>query len=230
MKQKIALLILVLVGVLVMSLALISVLKSVKLTKHGIPAEGTVLITKRISRTKGSSTYDITVSFKTSDGSETTATANKRSTILEGQNIKFWYDPANPQKIDFGDSIGYNMRGVYFGAFFILIGVYLLFRIIIRDSANNKLIRSGRKISAEFVSVDRNEKYKMGDKNPWVIKCKWTDNNTNKEYYFLSGNYVDNPSPNLNGRTHFDIFIDPADPTRYYIDTSFIPEGNVTMM
>jgi hypothetical protein len=69
----------------------------------------------------------------------------------------------------------------------------------------------------------------MGDKNPWVIKCKWIDDSNNKEYYFLSKDYTIDPAPYLSGRYHIDVFIDPADPGKYYMDTYFMPKGNNTI-
>jgi hypothetical protein len=212
-----------------LALALPSVIKSFKLKKHGVSTESTVLTSKRRSSSKGPTTYEVTVTFNTPDGSEATATALKRSSIPEGDKVMIWYNPADPKKIDFGDSIGYNMRGVVIGGLIILFGFYLLFRLIISDSANNMLKRSGMKIAAEFVSVERNERYRMGDKNPWIIKCRWTDNMNNKEYHFVSKDYVEDPTQHLTGRGHIDVFINPADPSKYYMDTSFIPGGNITM-
>jgi hypothetical protein len=82
------------------------------------------------------------------------------------------------------------------------------------------------KIATEFVSVNRNEKHRMGNKNPWVIKCKWTDSRNNKEYYFYSKDYIIDPAPYLGRRYHIDLYIDPDDPGKYYMDTSFMPKGN----
>ena len=69
----------------------------------------------------------------------------------------------------------------------------------------------------------------MGDNNPWVIKCRWTDNMNNQEYYFVSKDYMIDPVPYLNGRYPIDVFIDPSDPGKYYMDTSFMPKGNNTI-
>ena len=227
MKQKIGVLILMLAGAVLLSIFLLSVRRSVKIKKLGVTTESTVL--QSFSTSKAGSLHSVTVSFNTPDGSQVTGTASTLKSFYTGDKVNIWYNPASPQKIDFGDTIRYNMRGVIVGGFLFLFGFYLFFRLIFRDTANNKLIRSGQKISAEFVSVDRNEKYMMGDKNPWIIKCKWIDNSNNKEYYFVSKDYTIDPAPFLNGRYHIDVFIDPADPGKYYMDTSFMPKGNNTM-
>jgi hypothetical protein len=224
MKQKIAVLILLLVAAVFVLIPLFSIIRSLKLKNHGVQVESTV--SARTGR-KGLAT--VTVSFNTQDGSQVTAKASKREYVKAGDKVMIFYDPASPQKIDFGDTIGYNVRGLVIGGLLFVLGFYYFIRFSLRDNANKKLITSGNKIAAEFVEVGRNEKYRMGDNNPWVIKCRWTDAMSNREYHFVSKDYTIDPAPYLNGRSHLDIFIDPSDPGRYYIDTSFMPKGNNTI-
>lgn len=140
-----------------------------------------------------------------------------------------YYDREDPQTIDFGDTISYNMRGVLAGGLLFLIGLYYFIRFSFQDNAKKKLIKTGKKIAADFISVIRNEKYRMGENNPWVIKCRWIDSGNNMEYHFASKDYTIDPVPYLNGRNHIDVFIDPDDPNRYYMDTFFMPKGNNTI-
>jgi hypothetical protein len=202
-----------------------SIWKSVSLKKHGVNTESTVI---SISH-HGKGLPDVTVNFKTPDGNEVTASALKRQEVYRGDKVKIWYDPASPQKIEFGDTIGYNMRGVVAAGLIFIIGLYYFVKFSLTDRKNKNLISSGMKIAAEFVSVDKNEKYRMGDNNPWVIKCRWTDSRNNQEYFFVSKDYTIDPAPFLNGRTHVDIFVDAADPCKYYMDTTFMPIGNNTI-
>jgi hypothetical protein len=224
MKKKIVVLILILAGSLFLIIPLSSIIKSLKLRNHGVLTESTVV---ERSGKKGLSM--VTVSFTTSEGILVTAKAVKRQFISAGEKTRIWYDPAFPQKIDFGDTISYNMRGVIAGGILLITGLYYFIRYSSSDRANKKLITYGKKIAAEFVSVDRNEKYRMGDQNPWIIKCKWIENTNSKEYYFVSKDYLIDPAPYLNGRYHIDVFIDPVDPGKYYMDTSFMPKGNNTI-
>jgi hypothetical protein len=224
MKQKIVVLILMLVAAIFLSVSLLSINRSLKLRKHGAVTEGTV---SGRSGKKGLST--VTVIFNTPDGTSITAKAPKRQYVTTGEKVVVYYDPAFPQKIDFGDTISYNMRGVVAGGFLFILGLYYFIKYSSKDKEIKKLIRSGKKIAAEFVAAERNEKYRMGDNNPWIIKCKWTDNASNKEYYFVSQDYTIDPAPYLNGRYHLDVFIDPDNPEKYYMDTSFMPKGNNTI-
>jgi hypothetical protein len=225
MKLKTPILILILVSAIFISIPLVSISKSVRLRKEGVFTESTVA--DRSARSKGLS--KVTVTFITTEGNQVTAKATKRYYVSVGDKVMIYYDPADPQKIDFGDTIGYNMRGVYAGGFLFLLGLFFFIRQLKADNLKKQLIRSGMKIAAEFVSVSRNDKYRMGYKNPWIINCKWTDNRDNKVYYFQSKDYTIDPVPYLEGKSHIDIYIDPAAPGKYFMDNSFMPEGNNTI-
>lgn len=58
------------------------------------------------------------------------------------------------------------MRGVIAGGLLFLIGFCYLIRYSFMDNVKKKLIRTGKKIAAEFVAIERNEKYRMGENNP----------------------------------------------------------------
>jgi hypothetical protein len=225
MKLKFVTLIAAIVALVFSFIPLGSVLKSVKIKKSGIQTESTVSDVSR--RGKGLPT--VTVAFNTSDGNQVLAKAAARKYLTAGDKVMIYYDPAIPTKIDFGDTIGYNMRGVIIGGLIFFFCFFYFIRYSLSDKANKSLISSGMKIDAEFVSVERNEKYRMGDKNPWVIKCRWIDNRNNREYYFVSKDYIIDPAPYLNGRTHLDVFVHPDDPGNYFMDTSFMPKGNNTI-
>jgi hypothetical protein len=223
MNKKIPVLILTLAGAVFLVITLSIVNRSLGLKKHGLLTEGTVA--GRSSR-KGLST--VTVTFNTADGAQITAKASKRYRTSVGEKVNVYYDPANPQKIDFGDTVGYNMRGVIAGGLFFIIGLYYFVKFSLNERMSKKLVNSGLKIAAGFV-IERNERYRMGENNPWFIKCKWLDSRDNREYYFVSKDYTIDPAAYLLGRSSVDVFIDPSDPGKYYMDTSFMPKGNNTI-
>jgi len=226
MKQKIISFIIVLAGAVFLIFPLSEIIHSGKIRNQGNTTEGTVISIERLGNK--TELRKVTVSFNISDGTQVTASASKRGFVAVGDKVKVYFDTANPQEIDFGDSIGYNMRGALIGGFFLFLGLYYFIRYSLREKAIKNLINSGKKIPAELVSVSRNEKYRMGEKNPWVIKCKWTDEKNN-DYYFVSRDYIIDPAQFLGGRSHIDVYIDPSDPGKYHMDTSFMPKGNNTM-
>jgi hypothetical protein len=208
-------------------LPLRSIINSARIQKNGIAIESLV---SNVSYGSNKSPYrKVTVSFKTSDGKQITATTSSLQHLSSGKKVKIWYNPADPQEIDFGDDKSYNMRGLVISGLLFVFCFFFFIRTSVRDKTDRKLIKSGKKIHAKLISVDRNEKYKMGDKNPWIIKCQWTDSMNNKEYYFSSKDYTIDPAPYLEGKVYIDVYINPANPGKYYMDTSFMPKGNITI-
>lgn len=226
MQMKLVSSIVTLVALVFLFIPLKMIFRSLSIKNSGIEVEGVVL-GKRTNSKSGLS--QVTVSFTTLEGKTVSATSSKHEHVRAGDKARVWYDPASPQAIDFGDTIGYNMRGVISGGIFFAFGLFLFIRYTYKDMANTKLQRSGRKISAELVSIDRNERYRMGDKNPWVIRCRWINDRNNQEYQFLSKDYIVDPNLYLKGISHIDVFIDPMDASKYYMDTSFMPKGNNTI-
>jgi len=226
MKQKLPYLILMLAAGIILFFALGSEIKSVRIIKHGVYTESTV--TYASTRSKGGFS-NVTVSFNMPDGRNISATASTRQWLHTGNKVNIYYDPAFPQKIDFGDTVSYNLRGVVLGGLLFALGLFLFLRFYLRGKADEKLIKSGRRIAADFVSIERNEKYRMGDKNPWRIKCILMDTNKNKEYFFVSKDYTIDPAPFLTGRSSIDVYLDPANPAKYYMNCSFMPKGNNTI-
>jgi hypothetical protein len=226
MSKKIAVLILMVISSIFIVIASVSISRSLKIKKNGTLVTATV--TESRSNSKGQ-LKRVTVTFTTPAGEEASATASTRQRLSAGDKVQVWYDPSSPQKIDFGDTVKYNMRGVVIGGLLFLFGLYYFIRFSIKDNEIKKLLVSGRKISAELISAGRNERYNMGENNPWIIKCRWKDESTDKEYDFVSKDYTIDPAPYLINMSHIDVYIDPSDPQRYYMDTSFMPRGNNTI-
>jgi hypothetical protein len=211
-------------SLLIMMLPLGMVIKTVSMKKNGVKVSGTV--TDRDTRGKGLPT--ITVVFTTKEDTEVTASTTKRNYAINGDKVDVWYDPKNPEKITFGDTIGYNMRGVVITGLLAVFLFYLFFRAVITEKKRARLKSAGLKISLEYL-VDRNDKFRMGDNNPWVIRARWTDSKTNRDYTFESDSYTIDPAPYLAGRLTVDVSVDPGNPSIYFMDTSFMPGGNITM-
>jgi Protein of unknown function (DUF3592) len=226
MNKKTALLILMLAAAVIFTIASLSVRKSLITRKNGVETES--VVQNSGPNSKGS-LRTVTVTFKTIDGKAITAAASTRQFLKNGESVKIWYDQSTPVNIDFGDTVKYNMRGVIIGGLIFLFGFYFFVKFSIQDLGMRNLKKNGRKVQTEFVAIDKNERYRMGENNPWVIKSRWTDESDNKEYQFSSPDYIIDPAPYLKGRTVIDVFINPSDPLKYYMDTSFMPRGNNTI-
>lgn len=226
MKKTIISLIVALTGLIFIGLTLPDIIRSGKLRKEGLKAEAVVVSSAQMGRK--TELKKVTVTFKAGDGSEITARAPKRNYVVPGDRVELWYNPRNPERIDFGDTVSYNMRGTVIGVLILVLGIYFFLKYTMKEASTKRLIRKGLKISAEFVSVGRNEKYRMGENNPWYIKCKWTDKKDNQEYFFFSKDFIIDPTQYMSGRTHIDVYIDPENPQKYFMETAFMPKGNIS--
>ncbi len=202
-----------------------SIINSFRLKSKGKAAVGTVQTVSAQRR----GLPRVTVSFSDDEGRQFTSTASKRNRVVTGEKVELWYDPARPDKITLGDTTGYNLKGV------VLISIVFLFlagyfiRFSLTDRTKKLLMKSGRKVQAEIAAVERNEKFRMGPNNPWVIKCRWKDPYSDRELLFYSRDYTIDPAPYIEGRQYLDVYIDLKNSGKYYMDVTFMPAGNNTI-
>ncbi len=224
MSKKIAVLIAAFAFGTFMLLPLLDLIKAVNLKNHGVKTEATVL-----SKKSNKSSNTVTVVFTSADGTEVTAKGVEGTYVKPGDKITVWYDPEDPQEIDLGGSQRSSIRAVLITGLVTIFLIYLFIKYTLTDLANKKLVRTGMKIEADFVAVDRDERFKIKGESPWIIRCSWVDRRNNQKYFFVTKQYTIDPAPYLNGRYHLDVFINPADPKKYFIDTSFMPKGDNTI-
>jgi hypothetical protein len=143
-----------------------------------------------------------------------------------GQPVKVLYDPQNPYhaEIDsFGQlwtlSIVFTGLGLFFSAPQAVLVVWQ------RASARKRdwLRQNGRRIQAELVHVGQNTSLTVNGAHPYRITCQWLDPGTNQMHVFHSGNFWYNPRQFLHAKT-LEVLIDPANPHRYSLETSFLPK------
>jgi hypothetical protein len=226
MKKRIISLIVALTGFIFIGLTLPDIIRSGKLKREGLKTEAVVVSSAQMGRK--TELKKVTVTFISQDGSEITAKAPKRTFVVAGDRVELWYNPRNPERIDFGDTVSYNMRGTVIGILILVLGLYFFMKYTMVEFSTKRLIRKGHRISADLVIIGRNEKYRMGDNNPWYIKCRWIDTRDNHEYFFFSKDFIIDPTQYMSGRTQVDVYIDPDNPQKYYMETSFMPKGNIT--
>lgn len=219
MGKKIASLILALAGVIFFAMPLNMAVKSVTFRKNGIEATG--LVSGVHSGTRGGPDR-IDVIFNTAEGNEISTVSYRREHTVTGQSVRLWYLEENPEKINFGEPTGYHIRAMLIALVLIILGGYFTIRLSKEDLAKKRLMSTGLKINTPY-SIGRNEMFRAGDHNPWIIKASWKDLKSNREYTFTSKNFTADPADFLKDRNSIDVFINPDNPEKYYMDTSFMP-------
>jgi hypothetical protein len=109
-----------------------------------------------------------------------------------------------------------------FGALFALIGGAMIAHGWWSANRADQLRTNGRLIHAELERVELNESFEVNGTHPFRIVARWHDAPNNQLYIFRSANLWFDPSEFIPGNT-VPVYIDPNKPTRYHLDTSFLP-------
>lgn len=193
-------------------------------------AKGTVidLILDRTERSSHGVYYPV-IRFKTARGEAIdfkSSTGSNPPTYKKGAQVQVRYLPDNPYqaKIDSFFSIWFFcILAAGIGIIFSGIGGAML--VIWMNSVKKDawLQQYGQIITAEFKEVKIDTSVKEKGQSPFKIVAHWQDPVTNRLYVFYSKEIWIDPSPFIQSKDIV-VHIDPKNPKRYLMDTSFIPE------
>jgi hypothetical protein len=201
-------------------------------------ATGTVMdlsLTRSISRQGTPNTiYYPVVQFRTEGGSVIEFRSNLGSnppSHRKGENVPVRYDPADPQeaRIDTPASIWF-VTWILGGLGGVFTSIPLALFAIRRQRARREieLRETGALVTTQLQSVVQNRNYRMGyrmaRRYPYLILTQWTNPTDGRVYTFKSKNIPYDPTAFLQGKG-IPVRVDLADPKRYLMDTSFLPEN-----
>jgi hypothetical protein len=85
------------------------------------------------------------------------------------------------------------------------------------------LRQNGQRVSTRFGAVEINTRIRVNRRSPFRIISEGQNPFTNELQSFRSDNLWSDPAPFLGNREVLDVLIDPNQPKRYWMDTSFLP-------
>lgn len=187
--------------------------------KKALLTEGTVI----------STSTSPSISYTTQDGVKRkyisiSSSRGRHRINYAGDKMAVYYLIDNPEKVQIGNQKTEGIKAITVGGILFLLGITLVFRDLFKEKAGRKLIQTGMKIEAEIVAVNCNMNTKIMGKNPYTINCRWVDNYSNTECSFISKEIWFDPAQYIAGRNHLDVYIDPKNPKRYYMDITFLPK------
>jgi len=100
-------------------------------------------------------------------------------------------------------------------------GIVLAQRVGLRK--RDYLMAYGNAIETDVQGVERNTSLEVNGKNPWRISSQWLEPGSDKLRVFHSENLWFDPTRFVTQK-QVTVLIDPANPKRYYMDVSFLPE------
>jgi hypothetical protein len=201
-------------------------------------ATGTVmeLSQERSSSREGTSrtVYYPVVQFNTEGGAVIEFRSNFGSnppSHRKGESVPVRYDPAEPQeaRIDTPASIWFA-TWILGGLGAVFTGIPLAFFAVRRQRVRREeeLRETGQVVSTQLQSVVQNRNYRMGyrmtRRRPYLILTQWVNPTDGLVYTFRSRNIPYDPTALVQGK-EIHVRVDLANPKRYIMDTSFLPEN-----
>lgn len=199
-----------------------------------LSAQGTVVeLSLSRSHKSGSSnssvTYAPVVNFTTNEGKSITFTSTTSSnppSYTEGETVEVFYQADRPEsaKINgFFSLWGGTLILSGIGAVFFAIGASIIMAERRRVRKIADLQRSGMTIQAKIQSIGLNTARSTKGRRPYVIRAQWQNPATSEIHVFSSDNLWFDPTEFVHS-DKINVLIDQRDPSKYHMDTSFLPK------
>lgn len=201
-----------------------------KFLENSVVAKGVVVdVVSRSSSSSSGHTHVPVVRFKTDKGETITAHGSLGSdppSYKKGEEVRVRYDPKDPH--DFSIDTFFELWFLPIillgmGSVFGMVGVPMLLASVFSARKMKWLRENGQVIMTEYQSVVLNQLERRGGQQPYQIVSQWLDSTTNKVYVFRSRNLYFNPEKYIQTQ-QIPVRIDPQNPKKYWMDTSFLPE------
>jgi len=218
------------VGTLILCFSASNTVSKIRFRNTCASAPGRVIrLQPKASRRNGTVYYPV-VQFLTHKEEEITFTGSFGSSpaaFKVDEAVTVLYDPDDPHNAYIDKFIqfwGSSVILFVLGAVFAGIPVGILLTQTRHHRRARWLKQNGRRISTQFQNVERVTNIRINGDCPYRIVCRWQDPQTNLHYVFHSFYLWHDPTPLINARPDrtIDVWIDPNNPDRYWLDTDFL--------
>ena len=139
----------------------------------------------------------------------------------DGDLVKVFYKADNPDKMRISDGIKTGKNIVKIGFIMLLFNLLLLYFDRKRRKLENSFKTTGRKLEVQIVKMGIDTSISINRKNPYYVDCQWTDPATGRDYKHTIRYIWKDPQTILAGRNTIDVYMDAANPEKYFLDISF---------
>ena len=195
---------------------------------HASAVQGTVVALQPKRSSDGSATYSPVVRFQ--HGAQriefTSPTSSSPPGYQVGETVPVLYLETNPYAAklnSFFSLWGGALILGGLGAVFLLIGGGMILVPLRRNRVDDYLVHEGVPVDADIQSVGINTGVSVNGRNPFRIVAQWQDPATSRVYVFESHNIWFDPSSFIKEK-RIRVFVDRANPKKYYVDVSFLPQ------
>jgi hypothetical protein len=198
-----------------------------------VHAQGTVVDLRRTesldSHSNRSVSYYPVVQYAEAGGRKIEFTSDSGSNppaYSRGDQVEVLYHPDAPEKARINGFMSLWFGTLIVGGLgvvFTAVGTAMVVVPIRRRRLESFLKSNGVPVEATFESVEQNTSMKVNGQSPWRVLAQWLDPATSQVHVFKSDNLWFDPSAYIKDRK-INVFIDRADPKKYYVDLSFLPK------
>ncbi len=154
------------------------------------------------------------------------ATASRPPAFDRGEAVTVLYEPSQPEKAKINALselwfIPLVSGGI--GTLFILMGGCPLLYMALSRRRSAWLKEHGQRVQADIAEVILDTRYRLNGQHPYRIIAQWQDPAQQTLRTFRSDAIWFDPAPFVKTKK-VDVLIDPNDPKRYWMNTSFLPK------
>jgi hypothetical protein len=225
---KVAPILFLVIGLILLAGGARITLRTQSFRRHASAAAG-VVVENVWSQDSDSSVYCPKVEFRTESGRSVTfisSVGSRPPAFHEGESVTVLYDPNDPTHAAIDTVMEQwfpSMILCGLGAVGSLIGGGWLFAVARSKRLNEWLQTNGTRIQAEYKGVELNRSVQVNGRSPYRIMAQWLNPATMSVHVFHSDNLWYDPAPFITGST-VTVLVDPKDPRRHHVDTSFLPK------
>lgn len=144
-----------------------------------------------------------------------------------GDRVRIFYDPNDPYNARIDSFMDLHFMAVLLagmGTVFFLLGGGILGFGFLRSRRAARLKRSGTRIDAKVVEIQKDTRIRSGGRSPFRIVAQWQNPRTSAIHSFTSDAIWFDPSDYIQSET-VPVLIDRNNPAKYHVDTSFLPKS-----
>lgn len=175
-------------------------------------------------------TYYPVVRYRLPNGGDhqfRSSTGSNPPSYRQGEEVEVLYLPDDPYQARINGFFSlWGLPVILSGMGLVFAGLpgALLFFSLRRRRIVEQVKASGKPVLATITGAERNTSLKVNGRSPFRISAQWESPTTGKLHVFHSDNLWFDPGEHLPEDKSVTVFIDANDPSRYWMDTRFLPE------